>query len=254
MKNYSYFIKKYLENRPPFFSFIRPQEAVLFYKHIKMMKGPILDFGCGDGFFAGIIFRKKFIDVGLDLPSSRIKEAQKLNLYKSLVTYTGNTIPFKKNHFGTIISNCVFEHVPAIEKSVNEMHRVLKKNGLLMTTVMCSSWSNNLLGGKILGKRYINWFNRIQHHDSLFSKNEWTSLFKKCGFEIVESIDYLYERAAQKTEIFHFLSLPSLISYMFFRKWNLFSIHSNTTTNVVKNIIENDTQKPSACFFVLRNI
>jgi len=252
MKDYRFFIKEYLENRPDFFSFIRPQEALLFYTHIKMMKGPILDYGCGDGFFAHTIFPKKTIDEGLDLESSRIKEAKKLDCYKNLQTYSGTTIPFEDNHFGTIISNCVFEHIPHIKNAVKEMHRVLKKDGLLMTSVMCSTWNENLLGGSLFGKKYINWFNGVQHHDSLLLKEQWRKLFKTTGYEIVEESDYLYKNASQKTEIYHYLSLFSLITYTLFKKWKLIAFVSNKKIEEIEKLIIEDKNNPSACFFVLR--
>lgn len=247
-------ITKYLKERPSFYAYLRPQEAYLFYERIKEMKGPILDFGCGDGFFASTIFNKKFIDVGLDLSSSRISDSPKTNMYKKLKIYDGITIPYKDGSFGTIISNCVFEHIPLIDKSVCEMHRVTKKNGFLMTTVMCSRWSDNLLGGKIFGKKYINWFNGIQHHDSLFSKKEWAQLFRKSGYEVVEAIDYLFENASQKTELYHFFSVLSLITYTLFKRWNLFPYVSEKKVTEIERLIKEDKKNPSACFFVLRKI
>jgi len=254
MKDFTFFIKSYLKERPFFYSFIRPQEALLFYERIGKMKGPILDFGCGDGFFASTIFKKKFIDVGLDVATSRMKESLQTNMYKQLKEYEGVTIPFEPNTFGTIISNCVFEHVPHIKKSVQEMRRVLKKNGLLMTTVMCSSWSGNLLGGKFFGKRYIDWFNGVQHHDSLFSKDEWTKLFITCGYEIVEHVDYLFEKASQKTEVHHFLSLFSLFTYKLFKKWTLFPVAHPKKIQEIEQLMKEDIKNPSACFFVLKKI
>ena len=173
MKKLDSIIKQYLEKRPKFYAYLRPQEAILFYERIRNMKGPILDFGCGDGFFASTIFKQRHIDVGLDISSSRIDEIPSVNVYKTIKVYDGTTIPFEMEKFGTIISNCVFEHIPHIKKCIQEMHRVTKKDGLLMTTVMCSSWSDNLVGGKILGKTYNRWFNGIQKHDSLFSKKEY---------------------------------------------------------------------------------
>ncbi|MCX6731083.1 MAG: class I SAM-dependent methyltransferase [Candidatus Roizmanbacteria bacterium] len=254
MKKITSIIKAYLAERPDFYAYLRPQEAYFFYERKKQMKSPILDFGSGDGFFASTIFKKRFIDVGLDLSSSRIAESLKTNMYKEIKIYDGVTIPFASQTFRTIISNCVFEHIPKIGKSVKEMHRVLKKNGLLMTTVMCSSWSTNLHGGVLFGKKYIDWFNNIQHHDSLLSKEEWVKLFKKSGFEIVESIDYLYEVAAKKTELYHFLSLSSLVTYGVLKKWKLFPFVSEKKIREIKKIISEDNKNPSACFFVLKKI
>jgi 2-polyprenyl-3-methyl-5-hydroxy-6-metoxy-1,4-benzoquinol methylase len=254
MKKITSIIKSYLSERPTFYAYLRPQEALFFYERRKKMKGPILDFGSGDGFFASAIFRKKSIDVGLDLSSSRIMESPKTEIYKEIKIYDGNTIPFPSRRFGTVISNCVFEHIPTIGKSVKEIHRILKKNGQLMTTVMCSSWSSNLHGGKVLGKNYVDWFNGIQHHDSLLSKKEWIRLFNKCGFEVIESIDYLYEIAAKKTELYHFLSLSSLFTYKVFKKWNLFPFVSAKKVREIEKIISEDNKNPSACFFVLKKL
>ena len=254
MKKLSSIITQYLKERPSFYAFLRSQEAYFFYQRIKEMKKPILDFGCGDGFFASTIFKKKFIDVGLDLPSSRINESPKTQIYEKTKIYNGAAIPFKNDTFETIISNCVFEHIPHIEKSVKEMHRITKKNGLLMTTVMCSSWSDNLLGGKLFGKIYINWFNKIQHHVSLFSKQEWVNLFTTSGYEIVESVDYLYEKASRKTEVYHYLSFFSLVTYLLFKKWNIFSFVSQKKVQEIEKLLQKDNKNPSACFFVLRKI
>lgn len=252
MKKLTKIIRQYLKFRPTFYAYLRPQEANLFYERIDKMKGPILDFGSGDGFFASTIFKKRFIDVGLDIAESRMQESPKTRMYKKLTTYDGITIPFSANTFGTIISNCVFEHIPHIEKSVQEMYRVTKKKGLLMTTVMCSTWSDNLLGGKLIGRPYINWFNSFQHHDSLLSKAEWTRLFRKSGYEIVEAVDYLYEKAAQKTELYHYLSFLSLVTYVLFKRWKLTPFVSEKKVREIERLFQDDSTKPSACFFVLR--
>ena len=59
MKSINYYIKKYLENRPMFMAIIRGQEAMLFQKYNKLVKGKILDFGCGEGFFTELVFGKE---------------------------------------------------------------------------------------------------------------------------------------------------------------------------------------------------
>ena len=216
------------------------------------MQHPVLDVGCGDGFFAKTVFGTRFVDVGLDVPTSRMQEAPKTKAYKKIITYDGVRMPFRANAFKTVVSNCVFEHIPHIEKSVAEMHRVLKPGGLLVTSVMCNSWNTNLAGGKKMGKGYIDWFNRVQDHNALLSKKQWTTLFKKTGFEIVESTDYLYQKAAQATELHHYTSLLSLFTYKLFGVWNLFPRASAQKVTAIETLIKNDTHSPSACFYVLR--
>jgi len=251
-KTLRYFIEQNIKFRPFFFAFIRPQEAALFHQMISRMHHPILDVGCGDGFFAHTVFGSRFVDTGLDIPSSRMQQAAQTNAYKKIVSYDGVTMPFRAHTFKTIVSNCVFEHIPHIAKSIAEMHRILAPKGLLITSVMCDTWSRNLAGGKRLGNPYISWFNKVQEHNSLLSKKEWNALFRKSGFEIVESIDYLYQQAAQATEIHHFTSILSLLSYKLFGVWNLFPHASPKKIDEVEALIQNDIRSPSACFYVLR--
>lgn len=253
-KTLDYFIRENLKSRPYFFSFIRPQEAVLFEKYKRYCKKIILDFGCGDGFFAGTIFGKKIIDIGLDVPSSRMNIARKNNVYKNIISYGGTNIPLESSSVNSIISNCVFEHIPHIETSLAEMNRVLKSGGCLITSVMCSTWSENLAGRKFLGLPYVNWFNKMQEHNSLFSKKQWSELFGKCGFEIIKSEDYLYEQASKMTEIHHFLSFSSLLLHTITGKWTFGFAPRKIEVKKIRTLIETDKKNPSACFFVLKKI
>ncbi len=252
VKTLDYFIQENLKSRPYFFSFIRPQEAVLFEKYKRYCKKIILDFGCGDGFFAETIFGKNTIDIGLDVPSSRMEMARKNNVYKKIISYEGIYIPLESSSVHSIISNCVFEHIPHIEMSLVEMNRILKPGGHLITSVMCSTWSENLNGKKFLGLPYVRWFNKMQEHNSLLSKKQWMELFEKNGFEIVKDEDYLYERASKMVEINHFLSLPSLILHALTGKWTFGSPHSKVEMKSIHTLIGSDKKNPSACFFVLR--
>lgn len=251
-KNLEYFIEKNLQFRPRFFAYIRSQEGLLFTKYAKFIKPKSLDFGCGDGFFAEMVFGKKKIDIGLDVPSSRIRQAAQKGVYKRMLTYDGKEIPLRSSTVSTVVSNCVFEHIPHIHKSVLEIHRILKPGGYLLTSVMCAPWNNNLAGIAVGGRAYVNWFNRVQEHHALLSKKKWTSLFKKSGFSISTSEDYLFHKAAQKTELYHYLSVPSLLLYKLTGKWTLGNKPSSKNVTTIRELILSDKKSPSACFFVLQ--
>ena len=126
------YIIDFLENKPIFFSFLRPKEVFLYQKY-KPFNAPILDIGCGDGFFAKIAFGR--IDIGLDVKNSEINEAKEKKVYKKIVIYDGKKIPFPDNYFSTIICNSSFEHIPNIDEVLKESARVLKKNGNMYFTV-----------------------------------------------------------------------------------------------------------------------
>lgn len=257
MKKIDYFIKKYLENRPMFMAVIRSQETVLFQKYNKLIKGKILDFGCGEGFFADLVFGKKTIDIGLDLmDNKRVTEAIEKKIYKKIKLYDGNHLPFPSNYFTTVVSNCVLEHIPNIKLSLKEIYRVLKPGGFFLTSVMADQWENNMFGTKIFGRRYTEYMRKTQVHHNLLSNNKWREYFKKSGFQINSVDRYLYPRSSFWLDIFHYLSIGSLISYKLFNKWILFNIplFNKLKTQLIKKIIvdENNLDKASALFFVLK--
>lgn len=258
-KDLTFFIQKYLENRPAFMSIIRSQEAVLFLKNKKYIKSPILDFGCGDGFFAKTVFsNEKLKIIGLDVKDSRATEAKNLKIYKKVVIYNGDKIPYPTKSFKTIISNCVLEHLDNLNFSLKEIHRVLKKDGYFLTSVMTDRWEDYLFGRKIFGNAYINFMRQKQIHQNLLSVNQWKKVFQKVGFKIVKTQGYLNKEQSQWLDILHYFSLPSLLSYRFFKKWVLFS----NWYKIIKfdQLIENLVMKKSklnqsaACFFVLQKI
>lgn len=231
------FLNIYLRSRPLFLSLIRAKEAELYQPYLPLQT-PVLDVGCGDGFFAKIALCSKRvnrrvrpwrysrsdpgqIDVGLDMPNSRIKEAKKAGIYKKLVTYDGQSFPFKDHSFATVVSNSVLEHVPNLEEVVAEIHRVLKPGGIFLTTVMTNKWEEYLFGRKILGSWYVRWMKGKQQHINLLSANDWKKRFEKHHFTISNGHPYLDSRASAFIDFAHYLSLPNLVSYTLFKRWVL---------------------------------
>lgn len=255
-KNLDYFIKKYLENRPMFLAIIRSQEAMFFQKYKKFIKGKTLDFGCGDGFFAEVVFGKGRIDVGLDLINSRAKTAEKNSIYKKVVYYTGEKIPFANNYFSTIVSNCVLEHIPNLSKLLKEIRRVLKPNGYFLTSVMTDKWEKYLLGQKIIGKKYLEIMRKKQEHYHLLTVKKWWNLFQKSGFKIIKTIPYMSKKQTTLMEIAHYLSIPSLISYWVFKKWVLLSKWYKFLfiDKLIKKLLseKNLTEENSSLFLLLK--
>ncbi|MEI6532212.1 MAG: class I SAM-dependent methyltransferase [Candidatus Roizmanbacteria bacterium] len=245
----------YLRERPLFFSFIRPQEAYLFRKNKEYIKGPVLDFGCGDGFFAKVAFQNK-LDVGLDVLNSRILEAYKNNIYDEVRMYDGTTIPFKNNSFQSVVSNCVMEHLPDLNGNLKEIHRILKPGGYLITSVMTNKWNEYMSDKKFIGKSYANWFRMNQVHLNLLSEEEWSQSFKNAGFKIASITGYLSKRTTQYLELSHYISTPSLISHKLLNRWVLFprlaELLGLPKFIVDKLDIDVEPQDSSALFYVLK--
>lgn len=225
-------ISVYLTKRPAFLSLIRSKEAYLFRKYTPL-KSPVLDVGCGDGFFAKIVFAKKLnnetmkqfnnegniIDVGLDVEESRIKEAEKEGIYRKLIVYDGLRMPFKGGTFKTVISNCVLEHIPDLSGTMKEISRVLKPGGFFITTVVAKPWEDHLLGTKIVGDFYKRWMRKQQVHLNMLTEGQWNVTFRQSGFKVKDSIGYLSSSACKLIDLAHYFSLPNLVSYKLTGVW-----------------------------------
>ena len=251
------YIQTFLNHQPAFYSLIRPQEALLFHHHQQLIKAPILDFGCGDGFFTHTVFGHQSIDVGLDIDSSRIDQASKCDVYRQIITYDGIKIPFPDNHFQTIISNCVLEHLPQLTKNLKEIHRVLKPDGHFLTTVMTDQWEKHLIGTKIFGATYTNYLKRKQQHLNLYSLSQWQHTFTDSGFKIKDTFSYLNPPTSHLLELGHYFSLPSLLTYKLFHQlvliknwYRLFRLDL-TINNQLNCDIDTATSDRSGTFFVL---
>ncbi|MBM3283497.1 class I SAM-dependent methyltransferase [Candidatus Gottesmanbacteria bacterium] len=260
MRDIPFFLKTYLAKRPFFLSLIRAKEAYLFQRFLPL-KNPILDIGCGDGFFAKtalIMFEnstENYIDVGLDLENSRIKEAKMVGIYKRVVKYNGSKIPFPSRYFSTIIANCVLEHVMDIEIVLEEIYRVLKPNGLFLTTVMAKQWEKYMFGALLLGSRYQKWMQKKQVHLNLLNADGWDDVFTRLDFSIKEKIGYFPKSICMLFDMAHYLSLPSLVTYKLFGKWVLLGDKLSVIypINLLSKILKTNTHpdESGAIFYLL---
>lgn len=218
MRTIHHFLKLYLAARPIFLSVLRGKEAALYQSHLPMRR-KVLDVGCGDGFFAGVTFGQKNIDVGIDMEESRIDEAKQSGAYTRLVSYDGYHIPFTDRSFQTVVVNSVLEHTDDVGRVVREMYRVLAKGGTCYATVMASPWEEHLFGAKIFGNTYRRWMKKKQVHIHLFTHTKWSALFRSAGFQVASMTPYMSPRAAAWLDILHYVSIPSLLCYAINRRW-----------------------------------
>lgn len=131
----------------------------------KYLKGRLLDFGCGCK-----PYRKFFDDVteyiGLDIDDRGLDHKnQDIDVF-----YDGKKIPFEDEHFDSLFTTEVFEHVPNLEEIIPEIYRVLKPGGDMVVTVPFV-WNEH-------GLPYD--FNR-------FTRYGIENLLKKYGFEVIKT-------------------------------------------------------------------
>lgn len=93
-----------------------------------------LDFGCGTGTSSVMLAQAGYRVIGMDFSS-----AFRRDMKQSFVQGNGFYLPFKDSSFDFVGMNAVIEHIPDVERFMNEVIRVLKQNGCLII------WSTNLL-------------------------------------------------------------------------------------------------------------
>ncbi|MCD6355738.1 MAG: class I SAM-dependent methyltransferase [Anaerolineaceae bacterium] len=211
---------------PYFRGFLRSVEGK-FYQELEM-KRPVLDLGIGDGHFTSVTFNKT-IDVGLDPSFSDLRKAkQKLGCNEHICAL-GNKLPFKSNHFSTIFSNSVLEHIQYVGPVMGEVNRVLCDDGIFIITVPNDNFTKNLSIGRFFNylglikfaKIYQKFFNAVSRHYHPDPVSYWQEKLQKAGFKILESWNYFPKRSLAILEWGHFFGFPSWISKQIFGKWIL---------------------------------
>ena len=187
---------------------------------------PILDIGCGDGHFGSVLFPGG-AEVGLDPGVADLAEAKGRGVYRLVTAADSGAMPFPDARFRSVVSNCVFEHIPAIEKTVAEIGRVLAPGGVFATTVIgdrfrelltdARAWRRIGLGG--LHRAYVDWFNRKAVHFHFDSPGTWRARFEAAGLEVVRWRYYMSPEATRAFHRSHYWSLPHLVSRRLTGRW-----------------------------------
>ena len=93
------------------------------------------------------------------------------NLAKNKILLNAEKIPFKDNEFDQVVILDVLEHIKSHEKALNEISRVLKKDGRLIISVPNNTW--------------LSFLNPIRYaqHERHYSISMITSMLEKSGFK-----------------------------------------------------------------------
>jgi ubiquinone/menaquinone biosynthesis C-methylase UbiE len=94
----------------------------------------ILEIGCGNG--KNMLFRKDLDFHGIDLSEKQVEICKSKNLNVNVANMT--SLPFSENQFNYAICIATYHHLDNDidrKKSLEEIYRILKKNGRILLTV-----------------------------------------------------------------------------------------------------------------------
>lgn len=218
------FLAEQLASIPAFRALLRGVEARMIAS--LDLPRPILDLGCGDGTFAESAFTEP-LDAGIDPSPVALAEAKRRGMHCDLRLGEGGTLPFDEATFATVLSNSVVEHIPEIEPTLAEVHRVLKPGGLFVFTTPSEHFAEFLffadlfrsIGLKGFSDRYENYFNKISWHYRTDSQEVWSERLERFGFRVIESYPYFSRSASHIFDLAHYYSAPTLFYRRLFRRW-----------------------------------
>lgn len=222
------YLRPMMQTLPYFRALLRAVEAD-FYKEFELAS-LVLDLGCGDGQFAGQVFKQK-IDVGIDPALASLREAKGYKAYDGLTQSVGARLPFATATFASGFSNSVLEHITHLQPVLNETGRVMKKGALFLFCVPNHRWQENLslsgflrrIGLKGLAKAYVCLFTRISRHVNMLSPEEWEKRLNEAGFTMQRYWHYFPPKALHVLEWGHYFGLPSWVARALTGHWVLAS-------------------------------
>ncbi|MFX0082911.1 MAG: class I SAM-dependent methyltransferase [Candidatus Hodarchaeota archaeon] len=134
---YLYNSKSFLIRYYAYLPFVFSLKYIRFSEHSR-----VLDIGCADGPFLPTLnqyarsivandINEEFIRESKNLVDNKLKNVKKINLACS----DGQALPFRDNKFDLVFCLEVLEHVKNPDQFINEVFRVLRRNGILICTL-----------------------------------------------------------------------------------------------------------------------
>lgn len=163
-------------------------------------RAPMLDFGCGHGRFAAVIFgTKRPIAAGCDLLHSQLAIARHGGAYQTLARADGHHLPYPDGTFATVFSNSVLEHIPDPAPVLSEIARGLHAGGQLVITVpsdrfhdyLATSQRHRATGQLGLASAYNAAIDQQLQHYHYHTPNGWARLFYNAGLELMHEAYYM---------------------------------------------------------------
>lgn len=151
------------------------QKKLKWIENEKEGRGKLLDIGAGTGDFLAEAKKKGYQVFGVE-PNSGAKE---LALKKG-ISLQENTFSFPDEEFDVITLWHVLEHVPDLENQINELFRILKKDGLLVIAV--PNFKSH--DAKVYEEHWAAF--DVPRHLYHFSRTSIQKIFSEFQFQVVE--------------------------------------------------------------------
>jgi 2-polyprenyl-3-methyl-5-hydroxy-6-metoxy-1,4-benzoquinol methylase len=197
------------ENESPNFKTRTAQQETLdfiqFIKSKNLIKGNVLDIGCGGGRHVMSFAKEGFNSYGIDFSKTAIDlaklDAKENNLELNLKTGDILKTKYKKDFFAVIHDSGCLHHMQKKhwKKYLNIIKTLLRKDGYYK--LFCFSTNTKFLTGRKITKER-NWISHKGHYSHFFTKQEVKDLFSK-DFKIIKIIEEKRKQGMRSFYIFY---------------------------------------------------
>ena len=146
----------------------------------------VLDAGCGDGinlFGLRTVAERHGLNMrlfGVDYNPVRLARARRVDADVRLQQGSLYRLPFADASFDVVLCNHVIEHVPDTPSALAELHRVLRRGGLLIVGVP----NEGCLLGRARNHVIQPWIGRTTDHVHFFTVETVSETLRTAGFDV----------------------------------------------------------------------
>jgi SAM-dependent methyltransferase len=188
---------------------LREINRLIAFEAVASGEGPVLDVGCGDGFWWTQMQQRDREIYGIDISASEIAQA-KTKINAELTDVSAQT-PFPGVAFKEIVGNCSLEHVPDIDAALSNLRKAAAPDARLLMFVPTPRWAYQgrtqslfLKYAPRLAMTMSGALNGFFQHWHLYDAKVWTRLLEQNGWRVKAT----FGLGSQRSELMFRLFLP----------------------------------------------
>ena len=178
-------------------------------------RGPVLDVGCGDGFWWTMKDDNREI-YGIDISASEVLQA-KARITADL-SDVSKAVPFSGTKFGELIGNCSLEHVPDIDAALSNLRKAASDDARLLMFVPTPRWAYQgrmqsllLRVAPRLAMAFSGALNGFFQHWHLYDEKVWRRLLEQHGWRVQKT----YGLGSARSEfLFRLFMPPAFVQFL----------------------------------------
>jgi SAM-dependent methyltransferase len=168
---------------------LREVNRLIAIETVATGSGPVLDVGCGDGFWWTLRAHDRREVYGIDISAREIAQAR--TRITATVTDVSTEQAFPGTRFAEIIGNCSLEHIPDIDAALSNLRRSAAPNARLLMFVPTPRWAYQgrlqswlLHRAPRVAMSLAGALNGFFQHWHLYDVKVWTRLLAQNGWRV----------------------------------------------------------------------